>query len=102
MPTIAVGPALPEVNAIQDAKMATYHSTERDLAFQDVYIIPAMRRIHQALGRIVRAPGQPAKVLLHGKRYNESAYQQQLAPEYQDATTIKNDQALGEWLHSEK
>ncbi len=98
---MVVGPALPEVNAIQDAKMATYHSTDRSLAFKDVYIIPAMRRIHQALGRIVRAPGQRAKVLLHGKRYAEAAYQQQLAPEYQDASTITNDQALADWLSSE-
>jgi DNA excision repair protein ERCC-2 len=95
---MVVGPALPEVNAIQDAKMGTYHSTERDLAFKDVYIIPAMRRIHQALGRIVRAPGHRAKVLLHGKRYSQAAYQQQLAPEYQDATTIRSDTDLADWL----
>ncbi|CAA6678460.1 MULTISPECIES: ATP-dependent DNA helicase [unclassified Lentimonas] len=97
---MVVGPALPEVNAIQNAKMGTYHSTERDLAFKDVYIIPAMRRIHQALGRIVRAPGHRAKVLLHGKRYSQTAYQQQLAPEYQDATTIRSDADLVDWLQS--
>ena len=95
---MVVGPALPEVNAIQDAKMEAHPSTERNAAFKDVYIIPAMRRIHQALGRIVRAPGQRAKVLLHGKRYAEAAYQEQLAPEYQDASTITNDQALADWL----
>ncbi|KRP37916.1 MAG: hypothetical protein ABS34_00630 [Opitutaceae bacterium BACL24 MAG-120322-bin51] len=95
---MVVGPALPEVNAIQDAKMEIHPSTERDVAFTDVYIIPAMRRIHQALGRIVRAPGQRAKVLLHGKRYNQCAYHQQLAPEYQQGTTITNDHELVEWL----
>jgi len=95
---MVVGPALPEVNAIQDAKMDIHHSTERDAAFADVYIIPAMRRIHQALGRIVRAPGQRAKVLLHGKRYNQAAYKEQLAPEYQQATTINSDNELVEWL----
>ncbi len=95
---MVVGPALPEVNAVQDAKMAAYHSTDRDTAFRDVYIIPAMRRIHQALGRIVRAPGHRAKVLLHGKRYAEAAYQAQLAPEYQEATTIRNETDLAQWL----
>jgi len=95
---MVVGPALPEVNAIQDAKMDIHPSTERDAAFTDIYIIPAMRRIHQALGRIVRAPGQRAKVLLHGKRYNQSAYHQQLAPEYLQATTITSDNELLEWL----
>jgi Rad3-related DNA helicase len=95
---MVVGPALPEVNAIQDAKMDTHPSMERDAAFTDVYIIPAMRRIHQALGRIVRAPGHRAKVLLHGKRYNQAAYKEQLAPEYQQATTITRDNELVEWL----
>ncbi|MDP4611655.1 MAG: hypothetical protein NWT02_10735, partial [Opitutales bacterium] len=66
-----------------------------------VYIIPAMRRIHQALGRIVRAPGQRAKVLLHGKRYAEAAYKEQLAPEYQDAVELRNDAALLDWLANE-
>lgn len=99
---MVVGPALPEVNPIQDAKMAAHSSIERDLAFGEVYIVPAMRRIHQALGRIVRAPGHHAKVLLHGKRYKQTAYHEQLAPEYQQATTITNDHELGEWLHLEK
>ena len=94
---IVVGPALPEVNAIQDARMNTHPSTDRDLAFTDVYIIPAMRRIHQALGRLVRAPGHRAKVLLHCKRYNQATYKEQLAPEYQQTTTITNDHELVKW-----
>ena len=95
---MVVGPALPEVNAIQDAKMNASPSTDRDTAFRDVYIIPAMRRIHQALGRIVRAPGHRAKVLLHGKRYAATAYQEQLAPEYQQANRINNEHDLQAWL----
>lgn len=96
---MVVGPALPEVNAVQNAKIDAHPSNERAAAFRDVYIIPAMRRIHQALGRIVRAPGHKAKVLLHGKRYGEKAYHEQLAPEYQQATEIKNDAALADWIN---
>ncbi|MEM1426577.1 MAG: helicase C-terminal domain-containing protein, partial [Cyanobacteria bacterium P01_H01_bin.130] len=59
-----VGPALPEVSPIQTAKLDAHPELSREQAFERVYIIPAMRRIHQALGRIVRAPGQKAKVLL--------------------------------------
>ena len=77
--------------------MNTHPSTDRDLAFTDVYIIPAMRRIHQALGRLVRAPGHRAKVLLHCKRYNQATYKEQLAPEYQQTTTITNDHELVKW-----
>lgn len=93
-----VGPALPEVNAVQTAKMDAHPSFSRDENFRDVYIIPAMRRIHQALGRLVRAPGQQARILLHGKRYAEAAYRDQLAPEYQTTIELRNDADLVRWL----
>lgn len=96
-----VGPALPEVNAIQQAKMDSHASLSRDECFRDIYILPAMRRIHQALGRIVRAPGQNAKVLLHGKRYAELAYKSALADEYQNANELRSDSDLENWLISD-
>jgi len=95
-----VGPALPEVNLIQKTKMEQYDSSSRDEAFREIYIRPAMRRIHQALGRIVRAPGQSARVLLHCKRFAEFAYQNELAPEYQSDLEIRSDEALIQWLNS--
>ena len=91
---MVVGPALPEVNCVQQAKMDAHPSLSRDESFRDVYIIPAMQRIHQALGRLVRAPGHRAKLILHGKRYAEAPYRSQLAPEYQNAIEIRNDADL--------
>ncbi len=93
-----VGPALPEVNAIQTAKIEAHPNLNREIAFNNVYIVPAMRRIHQALGRIVRAPTHTARVLLHGKRFAEPAYRQQLADEHQNATEIQNETQLHHWL----
>jgi len=95
---MVVGPALPEVDAVQKAKVEAHPSLSRDEAFRDVCIIPAMRRIHQALGRLVRAPGQSARILLHGKRYAEPAYRDQLAAEYAPDTVIRNEADLAEWL----
>ncbi len=95
---MVVGPALPEVNAVQDAKMDAHPSLQREENFRDVYIIPAMRRIHQALGRLVRAPGQSARILLHCQRYAEPAYREQLAPEYQGETELQSDADLANWL----
>ena len=95
---IIVGPALPEVNLIQKTKMEQHADIARKDAFRDVYIRPAMRRIHQALGRIVRAPGQTARVLLHGKRFAETAYLSELAEEYQTNHQIENDNDLVAWL----
>jgi len=95
-----VGPALPEVNLIQKTKMENHDSLSRDDAFREVYIRPAMRRIHQALGRIVRAPGQSARVLLHCKRFAEAAYQHELAPEYQSDCQLRDDKDFFHWLNS--
>ncbi len=97
---IIVGPALPEVNAVQKAKMEKDPALPQEAAFEQVYLIPAMRRIHQALGRIVRAPGQSAKILLHGKRYAQQQYSSMLQPEYQTKNTIRSEEALVAWLKS--
>jgi len=94
-----VGPALPEVNLIQKTRMEHHDAPSRDEAFRDVYIRPAMRRIHQALGRIVRAPEQRARVLLHCQRFAEPAYHAELAPEYQSAHKIRKEAELFDWLH---
>jgi len=93
-----VGPALPEVNLIQKTRIENHASFSREDAFRDVYIRPAMRRIHQALGRIVRAPGQSARVLLHCKRFSETSYLIELAPEYQSDCELHNDEAFAQWL----
>jgi Rad3-related DNA helicase len=96
-----VGPSLPEVNLIQETKMQQHASLTRAHAFRDVYILPAMRRIHQALGRIVRAPEQQARVLLHCKRFAEVSYFNELAPEYQSQCTIHNDEDFFRWLNAD-
>jgi len=95
-----VGPALAEVNLIQESKLQAHPDLSHEVSFRDVYIIPAMRRIHQALGRIVRAPGQKANVLLHGRRFAEPIYYQQLAEEYQAAREIHTDADIIDWWSS--
>ena len=95
-----VGPALPEVNLVQKTKMAKYTESSQEDAFTEIYIRPAMRRIHQALGRIVRAPGHSARVLLHGKRFAETVYQSELATEYHTDLKIDKEEDLLNWLES--
>ena len=68
---MVVGPALPEVNPVQRAKLAAFEELGRDAAFDRVYRIPGMQKVNQALGRLVRAPGQRARVLLHCRRFAE-------------------------------
>jgi Rad3-related DNA helicase len=96
---MVVGPALPEVNCVREARAEAHPTNDRESAFRELYLLPGMRRIHQALGRLVRAPGQKADILLHGQRFAEPRFRDALAPEYQDAQLIKTDTALDDWLN---
>ena len=97
---MVVGPALPEVNAVQRARLAeaTGAGLAREAAFRRVYQIPGMTKVNQALGRLVRAPGQCARVILHCRRFLDTGYAGLLAPEYQRGTPLTNDADLAAWL----
>lgn len=95
---MVVGPALPEVNPVQRAKLAGLARMERDAAFDRVYRIPGMQKVNQALGRLVRAPGQRARVLLHCRRFAEAGYERLLSPEYRGGRRLLDDDDLEAWL----
>ncbi|HUR58886.1 MAG TPA: helicase C-terminal domain-containing protein, partial [Opitutaceae bacterium] len=97
---MVVGPALPEVNAVQRARLAeaTRAGASREAAFRRVYQIPGMTKVNQALGRLVRAPGHRARVILHCRRFLEPTYTTLLAPEYQVGTHLQSDADLAAWL----
>jgi DNA excision repair protein ERCC-2 len=95
---MVVGPALPEVNAVQRARMSALAALGRAAAFRRVYQIPGMQKVNQALGRLVRAPGQRAKVLLHCRRFAEPSYAELLAPDYRHGTQLTTDAELVAWL----
>jgi len=95
---MVVGPALPEVNAIQKARMDALAHLDRETAFAEVYIDEGLRKVRQALGRLVRAPGQKARVLLHGRRFGEPAYRSRLDDAYQPRAEIRSDADLHAWL----
>jgi Rad3-related DNA helicase len=97
---LVAGPALPEVNAVQRARLATWAPLGRDVAVRRTYQIPGMQKVNQALGRLVRAPGQHAKVLLHCRRFVETVYQELLVPAYRNSRTIETDEDFAAWLAS--
>lgn len=99
---MVVGPALPEVNAVQRARLAQFGSAGRDAAFRRVYQAPGITKVNQALGRLVRAPGQRARVLLHCRRFLEPSYASLLAPEYRHGVPLMDDLGLGNWFEKEK
>lgn len=95
---MVVGPALPEVNAVQQARLSALEHLGRQAAFRRTYQIPGMQKVNQALGRLVRAPGQRAKVLLHCRRFADPAYHELLAAEYQGGARIDSDESWEAWL----
>jgi Rad3-related DNA helicase len=95
---IIVGPALPEVNALQKKRMDDRISMGRDAAFEEVYQIPGMQKINQALGRLVRAPGQSARILFHCKRFADASYQELLMEDFRSDHHIHNQDDLENWL----
>lgn len=122
---LVAGPALPEVNAVQKARLsaalaaparsarphrgapgsaldspppAPDSATLRAAAFRRVYQLPGITRVNQALGRLVRAPGQRARVILHCRRFLDTTYADLLAPEYRAGTPLRSDADLAAWL----
>jgi Rad3-related DNA helicase len=63
-----------------------------------VYQITGMAKVNQALGRLVRAPGQRARVILHCQRFLDASYASLLAPEYQFGANVVDDADLSAWL----
>jgi Rad3-related DNA helicase len=57
-----------------------------------------MRKINQALGRLVRGPGQHARVLLHCRRFADPSYQRLLDPVFLPGETISTPAQLMDWL----
>jgi DNA excision repair protein ERCC-2 len=95
---MVVGPALPEVNALQKARMKKLDRLTQAEAFHSVYQIPAMQRVNQALGRLVRAPGHRTSILLHCQRFVEKSYADLLHPDHQTRRYILTDDDLESWL----
>jgi Rad3-related DNA helicase len=95
---VIVGPALPEVNALQNKRMKDRLSLGREAAFEEVYQVPGMQKINQALGRLVRAPGQSARILFHCKRFAEPSYQQLLMDDFRSEHNIHTVKDLENWL----
>jgi Rad3-related DNA helicase len=95
---MVVGPALPEVSPVQKARQHLLAGLGAEAAFSRVYQVPGMQKVNQALGRLVRAPGHRARILLHCRRFAEEGYRRLLAPDYRGGARIESDEDLSGWL----
>lgn len=97
-----VGPALPEVNPLQEAKMEALSELGRNEAFRRTYLIPGLRKVNQALGRLARSPEHRARVLLHCRRFGQPAYRELLDPVCRDAPCLRSLEELAAWLSEDQ
>ena len=94
---IVVSPALPEMNIVQEAKRQRHDALGQN-GFERAYLQPGIQKVNQALGRLVRAPGHHAKVLLHCQRFAEPKTRALLDPLYQTKTYLHSTPDLATWL----
>ncbi len=99
---MVVGPALPEVNALQEARRDAARHLGSETAFHQTYRIPGMTKVNQAVGRLVRGPGQRARVLLHCRRFAEPAFLGLIDPACTPAAILRDDDALAAWFRGER
>lgn len=99
---MVVSPALAEISAVTKAKMEGYAAEDYTLAFHELCLIPAMRKIQQALGRFVRQPGESARVLLHCQRFAETQYRTLLQDSYPAEQLLHDEAQFEAWLIEKK
>ncbi|HCR28649.1 MAG TPA: hypothetical protein DIV79_01355 [Opitutae bacterium] len=97
---MVVSPALPEVNPVQQYKREYYKNRNQD-GFERAYLQPGIQKVNQALGRLVRAPGQSVKALLQCHRFADTKTRSLLANQYRECNYIFNDDDLNDWLERE-
>ncbi len=93
-----VSPSLPEVNVTQNAKKDHFDRVSND-GFEKAYLQPGIQKVNQALGRLVRAPGQKVKALLHCQRFAEKRTKELLSSQYQEAKLILSEKDFEGWLN---
>jgi len=96
---IIVGPSLPPSDHIQKAKMARLQEADPEQAYHQICRQPALIRIRQAIGRMVRAPGQHAHILFHCCRFLQPYYRSLF--EEQTPSVLRTDDELAGWMQKE-
>ncbi|MEM0965660.1 MAG: helicase C-terminal domain-containing protein [Verrucomicrobiota bacterium] len=92
---IIVGPALPELSTINRIRIDEYPDKEQ--GFHHVCRIPGMRRVNQAIGRLVRSQEHRATIVLHDSRFLEKEYRDLLRDDLGEITEIRNDADWPKW-----
>ncbi|MGF1531122.1 MAG: helicase C-terminal domain-containing protein [Puniceicoccaceae bacterium] len=94
---MVISPGIPEVSAVRARARRDLDLTGED-GFQQQFLLPGMKKIIQAVGRLVRAPDHRARVLLHCRRFADPAYQATFPDWWPQPTVLRSDAAAGSWI----
>tara|TARA_R100000027_G_scaffold34164_2_gene25005 strand:+ start:3370 stop:5691 length:2322 start_codon:yes stop_codon:yes gene_type:complete len=94
-----VSPGLPELSVINRIRMDAY--PDRDTGFHEIFRIPGMRRVNQAIGRLVRSLEHRATIVLHGRRFLEPEFRNLLRPDLGEITVVQKNDEWRAWLDRE-
>jgi len=80
-----VGVGMPQVND-DTRELQAWYDRDTRAGFDYTYLYPGMQKVSQALGRVVRGPGDRGNALLVDTRYGDARYRGLLPPwwEYRD------------------
>lgn len=93
---LIVGPGLPELNPLTRAKMEACGGGEA--GFEKVCRIPGMRRVNQAMGRLVRNPNHQATILLQDRRFGEEPFRKLLRNDLGEVPVLSKEVEVDQWL----
>ena len=93
---LIVGPALPELSTLNRIRMDTH--LDRETGFHEVCRVPGMRRVNQAIGRLVRNLDHRANIILHDSRFLEPEYRDLLRKDLGDPTIIRSEKDWLNWI----
>ena len=95
---VVVGPSLPVTDHIQRTRMERLQDKDPEAAYHQICRQPALIRIRQAIGRMVRAPGQHADILFHCCRFLQPHYRSLF--EEQTPFLVRTDEEMDAWTRS--
>ncbi|MBT8061083.1 MAG: ATP-dependent DNA helicase, partial [Gammaproteobacteria bacterium] len=77
-----VGVGMPQVNR-DTRELQDWYQRETGAGFEYTFLYPGMQKVDQALGRVIRSPGDRGNALLIDTRYAQPQYRELLPPWWQ-------------------
>ncbi len=94
---IVISPGVPEVSAVRRRAREDADASGQD-GFHEHFTLPGMRKVIQAVGRLIRSESHRARVLLHCRRFDQPATRAAFPDWWPDPTRIRNHQDWHNWL----